>query len=52
MIDQANTAGLIQAVQRYFNLMYEADTSRFDSVFRARASCLKLESGIPQIGEL
>ena len=37
MIDQANTAGLIQAVQRYFDLMYEADTSRFDSVFRASA---------------
>jgi hypothetical protein len=31
MTDQA---GLIQAVQRYFDLMYDGDTSRFDRVFR------------------
>ena len=34
MTDQA---GLIQAVQRYFDLMYDADTSRFDHAFRATA---------------
>jgi Putative lumazine-binding len=37
MIDQTNTASLIQAVQRYFDLMYDSDTSRFDRVFRATA---------------
>jgi len=34
MTDQASPTSLIQAVQRYFDLMYDADTTRFDSVFR------------------
>ena len=29
--------GLTDAVQRYFDLMYDSDTSRFDRVFRASA---------------
>ncbi len=37
MTDQPDTAGLIQAVQRYFDLMYDADTSTFDRVFRSSA---------------
>ena len=28
---------LLQAVQRYFDLMYDCDTSRFDRVFRSSA---------------
>ena len=45
MIDQANTAGLLQAVQRYFDLMYDADTSRFDSVFRSSAQLHGFQEG-------
>jgi hypothetical protein len=30
-------AGLTQAVQRYFDLMYDSDVTRFDGVFRASA---------------
>jgi hypothetical protein len=29
--------GLNQAVQRYFDLMYDSDTSRFDRIFRSTA---------------
>ena len=45
MIDQADTAGLLQAVQRYFDLMYDADTSRFDRVFRATAQLHGFQDG-------
>jgi hypothetical protein len=37
MIDHSGIQGLTQAVQRYFDLMYDADTSRFDRVFRSTA---------------
>lgn len=37
MIDHSSIQGLTQAVQRYFDLMYDADTSRFDRVFRPSA---------------
>jgi hypothetical protein len=30
-------AGLVEAVQRYFDLMYDADITRFDRVFRPTA---------------
>jgi hypothetical protein len=30
-----DTKGLLEAVQRYFDLMYDGDTSRFDRVFRS-----------------
>jgi hypothetical protein len=34
MPDHAPIAGLTEAVQRYFELMYDCDTARFDRVFR------------------
>lgn len=34
-IDYACTASLIDALQKYFDLMYDCDTSRFDQVFRS-----------------
>lgn len=37
MSEQPGMHGLVQAVQRYFDLMYESDLSRFDRVFRASA---------------
>jgi hypothetical protein len=37
MTDHGMTLGLPEAVQRYFNLMYEADLSGFDQVFRETA---------------
>jgi hypothetical protein len=32
-IDSANAASLMEAIERYFDLMYDCDTSRFDDVF-------------------
>ena len=37
MAHPSDTAALSEAVQRYFDLMYDADISRFDRVFRATA---------------
>lgn len=37
MTDHSGIEMLTQAVQRYFDLMYDCDTSRFDRVFRATA---------------
>ena len=37
MDDASRVQGLTQAVQRYFDLMYDSDTSRFDRVFRSTA---------------
>lgn len=37
MIDRSGPEMLSQAVQRYFDLMYDCDTSRFDRVFRSTA---------------
>jgi hypothetical protein len=37
MDDASRVQGLTQAVQRYFDLMYDSDTSRFDRVFRSSA---------------
>jgi hypothetical protein len=37
MPDADTQASLNEAVQRYFDLMYDADTSRFDRVFRESA---------------
>jgi len=34
-LDPACAVGLIEAVQKYFDLMYDCDTSRFDQVFRS-----------------
>jgi hypothetical protein len=36
MIEQC-VEGLVQAVQRYFDLMYDSDPTRFDRVFRPSA---------------
>jgi len=33
-VGSPHLAGLIDALQRYFDLMYDCDTSRFDQVFR------------------
>src|SRR5712692_2703012 len=37
MMDRPGIQDLTQAVQRYFDLMYDSDTSRFDRVFRSTA---------------
>lgn len=37
MTDHSGPAALLQAVQRYSDLMYDCDTSRFDGVFRSTA---------------
>lgn len=37
MIDHSNIQDLTQAVLRYFDLMYDSDTARFDRVFRSTA---------------
>lgn len=37
MSEQSGVAGLVQAVQRYFDLMYDSDLTRFDRVFRSSA---------------
>lgn len=37
MLDHAITRGLTEAVQRYFDLMYDADLAEFDRVFRSTA---------------
>jgi hypothetical protein len=37
MIDRPGIQDLTQAVQRYFDLMYDGDTARFDRVFRSTA---------------
>jgi len=36
-MDRSSIESLTAAVQRYFDLMYDADTSRFDRVFRPSA---------------
>jgi hypothetical protein len=37
MGDHSSIESLTDAVQRYFDLMYDADVSRFDAVFRSTA---------------
>jgi len=37
MSDPSAAQGLHQAIQRYLDLMYDSDTSRFDQVFRPTA---------------
>jgi hypothetical protein len=37
MVDHSGPETLVEAVQRYFDLMYDCDTSRFDRVFRSTA---------------
>jgi len=37
MTSRSSLQGLMEAVQRYFDLMYDCDTSRFDRVFRSTA---------------
>ena len=37
MLDHSGPGALSAAVQRYFDLMYDSDTSRFDRVFRSSA---------------
>lgn len=45
MIDQAALEGLTAAVRRYFDLMYDADVSRFDAVFRSSAQLHGFRNG-------
>ena len=45
MINPSAIDGLTQAVQRYFDLMYDGDTSRFDRVFRTTAQLHGLRDG-------
>lgn len=39
------TAGLLDAVQRYFELMHDCDVSKFDSVFHPSAALNGLREG-------
>jgi hypothetical protein len=45
MIDHDSIPSLTGAVQRYFDLMYDGDTSRFDRVFRPTAQLHGLRDG-------
>ena len=45
MIDHDSIPSLTAAVQRYFDLMYDGDTSRFDRVFRPTAQLHGLRDG-------
>ena len=45
MIEQTDSTGLLQAVQRYFDLMYDSDTSAFDRVFRPSAQLHGFQDG-------
>lgn len=42
---QVRQASLVGAVQRYFDLMYDCDTSRFDDVFRSTAQLHGVREG-------
>ena len=45
MIEQPALQGLTEAVQRYFDLMYDSDLSRFDRVFCPTAQLHGLRDG-------
>ena len=45
MIDHSSIESLTAAVQRYFDLMYDGDTSRWDKVFRSSAQLHGLREG-------
>ena len=45
MMDQAAAHGLVGAVQRYFDLMYDCDVSRFDQVFAPTSQLHGLRDG-------
>lgn len=45
MVAQQDWDGLHKAVQRYFDLMYDADTSRFDRVFSGSAQLHGVREG-------
>jgi hypothetical protein len=45
MIDRSALEALIAAAQRYFDLMYDGDVSRFDAVFRPSAQLHGLRNG-------
>jgi hypothetical protein len=44
-MDQAAAHGLVEAVQRYFDLMYDSDVSRFDQVFASTSQLHGLRDG-------
>jgi Putative lumazine-binding len=45
MPSNPDLAGLTDAVQRYFDLMYDSDVSRFDRVFRSSAQLHGFRAG-------
>jgi hypothetical protein len=45
MTDDSSIQSLTEAVQRYFDLMYDGDTSRFDRVFRSSAQLHGVRDG-------
>jgi len=45
MSERSGIHGLVQAVQRYFDLMYDSDLTRFDRVFRSSAQLHGLRDG-------
>jgi hypothetical protein len=45
MSNQTAMQSLCQAIQRYFDLMYDSDTTRFDAVFRPTAQLHGLREG-------
>jgi hypothetical protein len=44
-IERSSLAGLTEALQGYFDLMYDCDTSRFDRVFRSTAQLHGIRDG-------
>ena len=45
MADCADFTGLAEALQKYFDLMFDCDTSKFDEVFRSTAQLHGLRDG-------
>ncbi len=44
-IDRSRLAGLVEAMQKYFDLMYDCDTSRLGEVFRSTAQLHGVRDG-------
>src|ERR1700736_6024032 len=45
MTERSAIEGLTKAIQRYLDLMYDSDTSRFDQVFRPTAQLHGFQQG-------
>ena len=47
MPDHANYHALLHAVERYFDLMFDSEVSRFDQVFASSAELRKFSTASP-----